>query len=570
MRDDMMVEQALAAAWAEYGAGVFVMQNLGASLDRMPDISEAAAKDRSARARRWLDGVAAIDAAQLPEEQATTLAVARQVMERRAREHEWYWLVFDPLGVGFFAMFAPTAYGGGWLLNYIGGMLGRHTIDQLGDLDRYLDLIDGFGDLIRQLHARTAGQAERGIRIPEPQIDQSVELITRLRTGAHATLTPDRGRLSAIDGDAAAEAVSLRVTDSVIPAYDELLGLLSDRAYRAAAPETVGLGQYPGGAALYSELVRLHTTLELTPEQVHAEGLRRMAAIRGEMDALISAAGFAGTPAEYHAKVDADPAWRASDADGIAAFFRRYIDRIAPHIDAYFDFKPAAPHDAEPLPDALSASMTFGYYATPSPAQPKGRYLFNAANLSGSGLCNIAALNFHELVPGHHFHFASQQENEALHPLRKYALVNAFNEGWAEYAATLAGEMGMYEAPEERFGRLVMDAFLTCRLVVDTGMNSLGWSLEAARDYMRANAFIPETEIRSESLRYSCDMPAQALAYKIGEDFLMEKREEMRARLGERFDIRAFHDAVLKPGALPLPLAAQNIENASRALERAA
>jgi uncharacterized protein (DUF885 family) len=287
-----------------------------------------------------------------------------------------------------------------------------------------------------------------------------------------------------------------------------------------------------------------------------------MAAVRDAMTALLADIGFDGTPEDYAKAIEADPAWRAADVAGVEAVFRRYIDRIAPHIDDYFDFKPKAAHDVAPLPAALSASMTFGFYDAPKPGEPIGRYLFNAENLARNALANIAALNYHELVPGHHFHLATQQENEALHPLRSNAFVNAFNEGWAEYAATLAGEMGMYEQPEERFGRLIMDAFLTCRLVVDTGMNALGWSLDQARDYMRANAFMPETEVRSESIRYSCDIPGQALAYKLGEFFLRDLREKMRAAQGKDFDIRRFHDAVLRPGALPLALVAENIERA--------
>lgn len=568
MSDGMTIEQALDEAWAELRSSIFVTETLGVPLGEMPQVSEAAAQQRSARAADWLNRAAGIDPNALPVEDRLTLIVARQMMERRAREGEWYWLVFDPLGVGFFAMFAPTAYGGAWMLNYISNMLGRHVFTSSGDLDHYLDLLTGYGRMIRQLAERTAGQAERGIRMPVPQLDQSIELVTRLRGAIPAALAPSIERLASVGGDAAANAIGKRIAAEVVPQFDFMLALLTDADYRAAAPAEVGLGQYPGGPALYAELVRMHTTLDLDADAVHAEGLRRMAMIRREMETLIDDAGFAGAPAEYLESINADPAWRASDTDGVTAFFRRYIDRIAPHIDDYFDFKPDASHDAEPLPEVLSASMTFGYYDAPSPTKPIGRYLFNAVNLRNNGLSNIAALNYHELVPGHHFHLASQQENATLHPLRKHAFVNAFNEGWAEYAATLAGEMGMYEVPEERFGRLVMDAFLTCRLVVDTGMNALGWSLEQARDYMRANAFMPETEIRSESIRYSCDLPAQALAYKIGEHFLVDRREAMREQLGERFDIRAFHDAVLKPGALPLSLVAQNIERATATASR--
>jgi uncharacterized protein (DUF885 family) len=156
-------------------------------------------------------------------------------------------------------------------------------------------------------------------------------------------------------------------------------------------------------------------------------------------------------------------------------------------------------------------------------------------------------------MPGHHLQIGLQYENADLHPFRQYGLVTAYNEGWAEYAATLAGEIGMYEEPEERYGRLVKDGFLTSRLVVDTGMNALGWSLERARNYMRENSGRSESEICTESVRYSCDVPGQALAYKMGDSKIMELRRRMQQGLGSRFDLKVFHDAVLGPGAVPLP-----------------
>jgi uncharacterized protein (DUF885 family) len=261
-------------------------------------------------------------------------------------------------------------------------------------------------------------------------------------------------------------------------------------------------------------------------------------------------------------RLESDPAWHADSVEGVAAVFQRYIDRLAPHVDSAFRFQPEAPYGVEALPASLSGSMTFGYYDKPGPGQPRGRYLFNGENLVHQHLATLATLTYHELVPGHHFHLASQVENTGLHPLRANACFNAFNEGWAEYAAGLAGELGMYELPEERFGRLLMDAFLTTRLVVDTGMNALGWSLERAREFMRANAFISEAEVLSESVRYSCDIPAQALGYKMGQPFLVAQREKMRAALGDAFDLRDFHDVVLRPGGLPLSEVAANVDRA--------
>lgn len=561
-------DRALAAAmvaiegvWREVSRSPFVQGDLGLPIDRLPDIGEEAVAARSARAAELLARIDDIDRSALPHEVGLTLAVARTTVARMAREAEWYWLVIDPLGVGFFGIFAPTAYCAGFMLNSVAATLSKYRFAETGDLDRYLGLIEDYARLIGQMRSRTAGQAERGIRMPIPQLDQSIELVKRL-SAATRSLVPSVERLENVGGATAEAAIADRVAARVDPAWTALAALLDDPDYRDKAPEAVGIAQYPGGAEVYAELAAMHTTLDLTPADIHAEGLKRMAAVRNAMQTLLTENGFSGTPEDYRDKIDGDPAWRAEGVDGIGAVFRRYIDRIAPLIDDYFDFKPRADHDVAALPAALSASMTFGFYDVPKHDDPVGRYMFNAENLARNALANIAALNYHELVPGHHFHFASQRENESLHPLRAHSFVNAFNEGWAEYASTLAGEMGMYTAPEERFGRLMMDAFLTCRLVVDTGMNALGWSLEEARDYMRANAFMPETEVRSESIRYSCDIPGQSLAYKLGEFFLVEQREAMRKALGNRFDIRGFHDAVLRPGALPLPLVAENVERA--------
>lgn len=544
--------------WSEIARTPWVQRDLGLPVDRLPDIGEDAVASRSGRATEALAVLDQADVALLPHDLRLTHGVAHKTAQRMASEAYRYWLAFDPLGIGFFALFAPTAYGGGFLLGHVSGMLGKYRFDTSADVHRYLGLLDDYARLIEQMSQRTVGQAAREIRIPGPQLDQSIELVRRLLAGA-ASLVPTSDRLASTGADAAAAKIRKQLEQTVEPAFERLLALLSDPEYRARAPGAVGVAQYPGGEEVYRDLVREHTTLDVSPEDVHSQGLQRMDEVRAAMASLIEQAGFKGSAHEYLAAIAQDAAWRATSADEIGAVFRRYIDRIAPHLDTAFRFKPRAPHTVAPLPEALAGSMTFGYYDSPGPGQPAGRYLFNAANLACAPLNNIAALNYHELVPGHHFHLASQRENEALHPVRANAFFNAFNEGWAEYAASLAGELGMYEAPEERFGRLMMDAFLISRLVVDTGMNALGWSLERARTFMRENAFMPETEIRSESIRYSCDIPAQSLAYKLGEYFLMAQREQMRSRLGDQFDLRDFHDAVLKPGGLPLSLVAENV-----------
>ncbi|WP_126177116.1 DUF885 domain-containing protein [Tsuneonella rigui] len=561
-----MSDQAIANAlvvldqvWAETAQRPFVQANLGRPIDRLPDIGFDATEARSARGARLLASIDALEQTQLPHDLVLTLAVARANAERMAKEAERYWLVIDPNGVGFMGLFAPTAYCGGLLIKNAAATLAKHGFDTVADVDRYMGLIEDFARLVSQMRERTVGQSRRGIHIPRCQLDRSIQLVRALAAGS-SSLIPSVERLTAVGGDQAAQAIAARIRSSVDAAWQAMVDFLSTDDYRAASPESVGLSQYPGGAELYPELVELHTTLKRTPDEVHTEGLERMGALRARMDALFQEIHFTGTPGEYAETIKHKPDWRAANASEIATTFKRYLDRIAPHINSNFNLKPSAPCEAVELPAALTASMTFGYYDPPGPKQPTGRYYFNADNIISSSLSNIAAVNYHELIPGHHFHLATQRENQALHPLRTNAFFNAFNEGWAEYAATLAGELGMYSAPEERFGRLVMDGFLTSRLVVDTGLNALGWSLAQARDYMQENVLLPPNEIESEIIRYSCDIPGQALAYKLGEFYLQEKREAWREAKGPRFDIREFHDAVLGPGALPLPLVGANID----------
>jgi len=204
--------------------------------------------------------------------------------------------------------------------------------------------------------------------------------------------------------------------------------------------------------------------------------------------------------------------------------------------------------------------MTFGYYDMPTAEEPTGRYRFNGSTLSERPLISAAALIYHELVPGHHFQLNLQRENETIPAFRRLGSQTAFVEGWGEYASDLAGEMGLYSDPYDEYGRLGMDMFLSTRLVVDTGMNLMGWPRQKAIDYMLDHDLESATQITSETLRYSADRPAQALAYKMGSNKIRELRQRAEKALGPKFDIRRFHDAVLGSGSMPLSVLEKHID----------
>jgi len=228
------------------------------------------------------------------------------------------------------------------------------------------------------------------------------------------------------------------------------------------------------------------------------------------------------------------------------------IRRIEPKVGAFFHKMPKAPYGVLRLDPALEPSMTYGYYQLPSAAEPRGLYRFNGYKPEQRSTLMAEATIYHELIPGHHFQLALRAENTALTGFRRTAMYTAFTEGWAEYASDLAGEMGMYDDPYARAGRLAMDLFLSSRLVVDTGMNALGWSRDRALAFMRDNTFETELQIGTETLRYSADMPGQALAYKTGAMKIHELRDRTAKAQGSAFDLRKFHDWVLDSGSMPL------------------
>jgi uncharacterized protein (DUF885 family) len=538
-------------AWTELQGSPFVKLRMGVSPAHLPEVSLAEAARRSAVGRSLLQRVSALDLDGLPYDLILTLRLVSFRANTWSREADWYWSAVDPSGIGMFGLFLPTAYCGGYLLNSVHSQLASFRFQSSGDVDRYLALIADYERLIQQFTERTAGQATRGIYMPRVQVQQARALLAAFKANLRSTLGVAPQRLAILPASHFRSELEARIVSRVEPAFDLALEGLSD-AYFAKASECVGIGQYPRGSEIYAELVKLNTTLDLTPEQVHARGLQRMSGIEASMRGIRAELGFKGDGPEFLAHLSQHAGWRTPTVEGVTAMFQRYIDRLTPRLREFFPTLPKATYGVAPLDKSLQGSMTFGYYDAPRKDRAEGRYLFNSQNLTQRPLLNIGALTYHELMPGHHLQLATQQESEGLHPFRKHSFVTAYVEGWAEYAATFAGEIGMYELPEERYGRLMMDAFLSSRLVVDTGMNALGWSLERARGYMRAHSGMSETEVLTESVRYSCDIPAQALAYKLADTQILAMRERMRDALGPRFDLKEFHAAILEPGALPM------------------
>jgi uncharacterized protein (DUF885 family) len=360
----------------------------------------------------------------------------------------------------------------------------------------------------------------------------------------------DRARLT--------EAGRAAIANSVMPAFDEFRTFFA-QDYVPHARHTIAASSLPNGRAYYADLVRYFTTLpDATPQQVHSVGLAEVARIHAEMETAMHEAGFQGTFPEFLAFLRSDPQFYPTSPEDLlrrAAWITREIDGQLPN---FFGHLPRTPYTVEPVPAAIAPNYTAGRY-NPGPFGGAGTYWVNTYALNTRPLYALPALTAHEAAPGHHIQGALARELTGLPRFRLNFYPNAFGEGWGLYSERLAGEMGIYHTPYERFGQLSYEMWRACRLVVDTGMHSMGWTRQQALDYLAANTALSTHEIRTEVDRY-IGWPGQALAYKTGELKIIELRQRAQAALGDRFDIRAFHDAVLANGGVTLPVLERQID----------
>ncbi len=554
-RSSRLVERAADMAWQYIGQFVYFREKAGLPLDGgIPEISLEAAEKRAAIGKEILNLLDQADDALLSHDAGLTSRLVRFYAENWAKDADRYWLAYDIMGILYYGPFIQTAYTGGFVFKYVSAIATAFPFAHEGDVDRYMSLMFDIGRMLKQIHDRTEGQAERGIRINKPQIPAVRELLVGLKAQADAIYRVGAERLSALaNPDEAADLISRRIDELVLPQFDALINQLDDD-YEKAAPSAVGMDKHPGGAEVYKELLQLHTTTTLTPEEVHQRGHERMARIEADMQKVRDQLGFKGTAAEFAVYLRQQPGAVAETPEGVGEKMRHHKNRVEERFDEFFAERSPFDYDLLRLDEALEGSMTWGFYQAPMASEPRGLYRFNGSKLDSQAVIGAGALVFHELVPGHHLQITLQAENDCLHPFRRYARLNAYDEGWAEYAAELTGEMGLYDDPYDRYGRYIMDSFLTSRLVVDTGMNALGWSHEQAMTYMAQHTLCNETEIYTDTLRYSCSIPGQALAYKLGDEAIMDMREKMQDRLQNKFDFRAFHSAILKVGSIPIPV----------------
>jgi uncharacterized protein (DUF885 family) len=529
----------------------YVRLQRGLPIGTFDPITLENAKAEAKFSQQLLARVDAVALDKLPHEQWLLAKMLRDTFASGAHADENYW--FD---------FAVTPYAGGDSINMIHSILAQQPLKTSADLDNYLHLLDSYAVVVEQAAAKTRAQAGRGIRVAKPAIAGAVAMFRGLHASAPDTLVPAQARLAGVPATEATAfnaAVQQRLTARILPGYNAVVGIFDD-AYTRGAPDEVGISRYPGGKERYLRLVTDYTGLSLTPQQIHDLGERRTAELDQRMQAVRDQLGFKGSREAFHEMLRRDPRFIAKSPADVEKRLVGYVARMEPFIPRYFSTLPKAPYSVRRLALASEKGMTYGYYDPPSPADPAGRYYYNGSDLDKRSLITAEHLIYHELIPGHHLHLALQYENTTAHPVRKFLQYGAFAEGWADYAASLGEEMGLYSDPYDLYGHLLLQSFLTSRLLVDTGMNYFNMPLAEARAYMKAHTFESDVQLASETLRYSTDIYAQALSYRLGYEKFWELRHRAEKALGKGFDIRDFHAVAVGEGAMPLNVLEEHID----------
>ena len=360
------------------------------------------------------------------------------------------------------------------------------------------------------------------------------------------TITPD------VQTDLKAQLLAI-VSDRVMPAQRRIATFL-ETEYLPRARKTLAARDLPDGERYYMSQVRLHTTTDLTPDQVHQIGQDEVRRIRSEMDKIIAEVGFKGSFAEFIAYLRTDPKFYAKSREELLLYYRDIAKRIDPELPRLFGRLPRLTYGVKPIPEATEDGQTTAYYEGGSPSRGvSGTFAVNLSHLDQRPLYEAPTLALHEAVPGHHLQISLSQEQVDTPNFRKHLEFTAFVEGWGLYAEQLGSEIGLYSTPYERFGQLSYEMWRACRLVADTGIHWKRWSRDQGRACFIDNTALSEHNIDTEVDRY-ISWPGQALAYKIGELRIMGLRKRAESELGAQFDERRFHDAVLLSGAMPLDM----------------
>jgi uncharacterized protein (DUF885 family) len=555
---------ALDAFFAEYDAAVLarspMMQSeraIKTDYGKWDDFSdEQAARNHEADAAALSAMRSRFGGAELDEGHRLSFRLFEDRIERQARSYRYrdHGYVFDQ--------------GGGAQSRLVAFLINTHKVASAPDAEAYVQRLQGLGPALRQLLAVAVSRAAAGYQPPKwvyPYVLGDARNILKgapFERGADSTLLADfRGKVTALKlpPDESARliaAATAALVESVKPAYQEVIAAITAQAKRA--PTDDGVWRFADGAAYYATLLKNYTTTEMTADQIHELGLREVARIHGEMAALMQPIGFRGALKQFLVHMrDRKDLYYPNGPKGRAMYLaetQKAFEAITPKLPQWFATLPKAELVVKPVEAFREKSAGKAFYQRPAPDGSRpGTYYVNLYNMAAMPAMEVEALFYHEGVPGHHLQLAIQTELTGLPPFRKFGGVTAYSEGWGLYAEKLAKEMGLYTEPVRDFGRLQLELHRAIRLVVDTGLHHKKWTREQAIQYVVDNSAEPRPSCVKAIERYIVN-PGQATAYMVGRLKISELRERARTALGNRFDIRGFHDVVLRNGPLPLDL----------------
>jgi uncharacterized protein (DUF885 family) len=514
--------------------------------DRLPSVTAEDERRRADFSRALLERLKSIDPAALGSPDRISYQMFERQLEDALADFEFKGFYF-PITVddGFHIAFARLP--------------SRVPLETAEDYQNYLARLKAFPEYVAQHIALMREGLGAGYSLPRVIFEgYEVTIASHLvddptRSVFYSPFQRLPARIAESERERWMEAGKTAVAEAVVPAYRRFLDFMVNE-YLPKARTSIGASELPHGREYYAHLIRRFTTLDLTADQVHQRGLDEVARIRAEMNQVIREVGFTGDFPAFLKFLRTDSRFYARTPEQLlkeAAWIAKRMDGKLPSL---FKTLPRLPYGIEPVPAHLAPKYTGGRYVGPAQGSTEaGYYWVNTYALASRPLYTLESLTLHEAVPGHHLQNALARELSDLPPFRRFTNLSAFGEGWGLYSERLGLEAGFYTDPYSNFGRLTYEMWRACRLVVDSGMHAKGWTREQARDFLASNTALSLHEIRTETDRY-ISWPGQALAYKIGELTIRELRAKAERELGERFDVREFHDLVLGNGPVPLPV----------------